>query len=131
MAKARNFHVIHWHFVGRLWEIVRSDNATSDKHVVDLYTQAGNLYDYSSIIVLIPDYGIIMTLLTAGPDSGSFRTQAIITELIWNLRPAIEAAGKAEAQLTYPGTYQAEQVNNITASITLLIDDGPGLHVTD
>ena len=118
-------------FVGRPWEIARSDNVTSDKRVVDFYTKAGNLYDYSSIIVLIPDYGIIMTLLTAGPDSGSFQTEAIITELIWNLLPAIEAAGKAEAQPIYPGTYQAGPDNNITASITLVLDDGPGLHVTN
>ena len=118
-------------FVGRPWEIARSDNVTSDKRVVDFYTKSGNLYDYSSIVVLIPDYGIVMTLASAGPDSGSFQIQAIVTQLVWALLPAIEAAGKAEAQPIFPGTYQAGPDNNVTASITVVIDDGPGLHVTN
>ena len=117
--------------VGAPWEIGRSDNVTSDGRVVDFYSKAGNLDDYNSILILIPDYDIVMSIAIAGPAGGQDVVYGIATQIIWNLLPAIEAAGKAEAKAAYAGTYEAGSSTNVTASIILAIDDGPGLLVTN
>lgn len=112
--------------VGAPWEIGRANNLTVDGRVVDIYSKIGGLTDYNTWFMVIPDYGLTFSLVSAGPKS-SLGTQLVIaTEVLKPLVRAFEAASKAEANITYAGTYANSQTNS---SITLEVDDESGLYV--
>jgi hypothetical protein len=117
--------------VGSPWEIARANNVTVDKRVIDFYTKTGGLGDYNSILVLIPDYDLVIVLLSAGPGSTAGFIYGLVSQLIETLLPAIETAGKAEARAKFAGEYHAGSGTNITGTITLSLDDGPGLKLTN
>ena len=113
-----------------MWEIARGTNLTgsNDGHIVDVYTKGGNLDLYSSIIALVPDYNFTLALASAGPvsDTNSGVVQGILSEILTALVPALDAANKAQAKEVYAGTYTTGD-----DSITLAVDDGGGLLVTN
>jgi hypothetical protein len=51
--------------VGAVWEIVRLQTSLNSR-IVDPYTKSGGLPGYSSRFVLIPDWGIGFSILSAG-----------------------------------------------------------------
>ncbi|KAH8901464.1 beta-lactamase [Thozetella sp. PMI_491] len=111
--------------VGAPWEIGRSNSLTSDGRIIDIYSKNGGVVDYNCLFVLIPDYGIVMSMLTAGPAS-NVQTQLDLASMV--LKPlvrAVEAAGKDEAVRLYSGTY-----TDGASKITLAVDDQSGLNVT-
>ncbi|KAJ3549798.1 hypothetical protein NM208_g322 [Fusarium decemcellulare] len=114
--------------LGEGWEIARSNNVTKDGRLVEFYTKAGDVITYHSLLVLIPDYDIVFTLLTAGPEVSGGLLQQIFSELATTLLPAFEEAGKEENEKTYAGTYSDEETNS---TLTLSIDDEPGLSITN
>ena len=124
--KPRTFTSSVGTFVGVVWEIARGTNLTGsdDRHIVDVYTKGGNLDQYSSIIALVPDYDFVFTLTSAGPETSSGTVNGILSGVLVALIPAFEAANKAQARERYAGTY-TDGLN----SITLAVDDGPGLLV--
>lgn len=112
--------------MGEVWEIARGTNLTGNgAQIVDVYTKGGNLDLYSSIIALVPDYDLVFTLVSAGPDTSSSVVEALLSQVLVALVPSLEAANKAQAKEVYAGTYAAG-----TDTITLAVDDGPGLLVT-
>lgn len=117
--------------LGLGWEILRSDNVTADGRIVDFYTKTGGLYDFNSVLAVVPDYDLVIAVNMAGPQASQGILFALVTQLVWALVPAIEAAGKAEAKVKYAGTYHASTAGKVTGTITLAIDDGPGLVVSD
>jgi len=114
--------------VGNPWEIIRVKNLTSDGRVIDLYTKSGDIGPYHAIFALIPDYDIVLTFLTGGPEASSevvfFGTPKIVEALI----PALDYAAKAEAGERLVGQYVDEETNS---TITLSVDDGAGLVVSN
>ncbi|KAI0149601.1 beta-lactamase/transpeptidase-like protein [Xylariaceae sp. FL1272] len=112
--------------VGSPWEIGRSYNLTSDGRLVDVYTKNGGIPDYNAIFILIPDYDIVASIVSAGPASSLSTQLEIATIALESFTPAVEAAGKSEATTSFAGTYADEASNS---SITIAIDDGPGLVV--
>jgi hypothetical protein len=101
--------------------------------MIELYTKTGDLISYHSLLALIPDYGLVVTLLVAGPAgvqgevTGSTMT-LMLSRLVQTLLPAVEQAGKAEAGRVYAGTY-TDQATNSSVTISL-DDDGPGFAIT-
>lgn len=75
---------------------------------------------------MVPDYGFVFALTSAGPDANGLLLQVIFSEILEALVPSFEAANKLHAKGVYEGTYEAE-----SDSITLVVDDGPGLLVTN
>lgn len=113
---------------GRPWEIIRTKGLTSDGRVIDIYTKSGNLPLYNSMLALIPDFGVTVAILFAGPESsptGTIVSAGLVAEM---LIPALDEAGREEAGESFVGTYKDEETNS---TITLDLDDGPGLLVTD
>ncbi|EPS28756.1 hypothetical protein PDE_03702 [Penicillium oxalicum 114-2] len=109
--------------VGAPWEIIRLDNPRA----TDVYTKAGDIGAYSSMIALSPDYDIGFTILLAGSDGHS--KVALAADLISaQLFPALEAVAKNQAARRFTGAYASEQGMNSTMSI--MTDDGPGLVIT-
>ncbi|KAH6623277.1 beta-lactamase/transpeptidase-like protein [Chaetomium tenue] len=119
--------------MGQPWEIFRATNITSDGRLIDLYTKTGDLINYHSQLVLIPDYDLVLTLLVAGPASPTEGSQTTMTlmmsRILQTLLPAIEAAGKAETAAAYAGTYSDKRTNS-SLTLSLTEDDGPGIAIT-
>ncbi|KAI1462680.1 beta-lactamase/transpeptidase-like protein [Annulohypoxylon moriforme] len=116
-------------FVGAPWEIIRADNVTSDQRLVEFYTKGGDGGTYHSMFAVIPDYGLVVSILTSGPESSSNLVQQLFSQVIKTSLPAVEAAGKDEARAAFAGTYVNEGTNS---TLTLTVDDeGPGLNITN
>lgn len=109
--------------VGAPWEIYRSDKATQDGRVIDYYTKNGALGLYFSILVLIPDYDLVLTVLAAGTE---VQTNLLADLVLSKFLPVVEKIGKDEAAAAYAGTYALGN-----SSLTLAVDDGPGLKITN
>jgi hypothetical protein len=115
--------------VGAPWEIYRATNVTSDGRLIELYTKMGNIFGYNSLLVLIPDYDLVIDMMAAGPESSGAALLAITTEVLQNLLPTLEQAGKDETSRALAGTYVDTTTNS---SITLSLDDeNPGVAVTN
>ncbi|KAF5002436.1 hypothetical protein FGRMN_448 [Fusarium graminum] len=116
--------------IGEPWEIFRSHNVTKDGRVIDFYTKAGDITTYHSLLVLIPDYNLTITLLTGGPidETSGGLLQQLFSDIVKILLPAVEEAGKDEAEKMYAGTYADSKTNT---TLTLSVDDDPGFSITN
>ncbi|KAJ5832048.1 hypothetical protein N7474_000359 [Penicillium riverlandense] len=110
--------------VGMPWEIYRQQTG---EHVVDFYTKDGSYGAYNSILILVPDYGMVFSVLTAGPDSNLVINAAEIVRQ--NIMPALEAAARKQAKTQYEGKYCLSSGGQMTDLIALSVDDGTGLLV--
>ncbi|KAF3352977.1 Brefeldin A resistance protein [Verticillium dahliae VDG1] len=54
--------------VGAPWEILRLDELLPSGRIVDAYTKGGDIADYASALALVPDLGLAVTIMTAGPE---------------------------------------------------------------
>lgn len=114
--------------VGAPWEIGRANNLTLDGRIIDVYSKNGGLTDYNALFLLIPDYGLVLSMVSAGPSSSLNMQLYLASQILENLVRAVEAAGKAEAAALYAGTYVNEATNS---NITVDVDDEAGLNVTN
>ncbi|KAI8625975.1 beta-lactamase/transpeptidase-like protein [Xylariaceae sp. FL1651] len=114
--------------LGGPWEILRSDTVTKDERLIEYYTKSGNLGLYNNILCLIPDYDLVITILSAGQQSSEDVVELTLTKVVTALLPAIEDASKTQAESNFVGTYSDSKSNS---SITLSLDDGPGLSVSN
>ena len=116
-------------FAGAPWEIVRSDNITLDKRLVESYTKGGVIGTYNSLFGILPDYGLVFSMLSAGPESAAALPGVLASQIIRSLVPAVESAGIAEAEKVYAGKYFDKESNS-----TLVLetdDEGPGLNIRE
>lgn len=117
------------YMVGHPWEILRSDNITSDGRLIDVYTKSGDLGLYHALTGLVPDYDLVITVIMAGAEASSGYASAIaFSAIIKSLLPAIEAAGREQAKSSYVGEYTEQSTNS---SITFTMDGGPGLLISE
>ncbi|KAK0725685.1 hypothetical protein B0H67DRAFT_551187 [Lasiosphaeris hirsuta] len=116
--------------LGRPWEILRRDVPVSPgsrtTRVVDLYTRQGGGTAYTSLIALSPDYGVGLSLLTAGPVPEDFH----VIKKSWSdaFLPALEEASREQASVNFVGKYVLS--DNSTATVGLLSDE-PGLFLSE
>ncbi|OHF03233.1 hypothetical protein CORC01_01617 [Colletotrichum orchidophilum] len=118
-------------FVGKPWEGILSDNITADGRLVELYTKGGDLISYHAGLALVPEHGITMSILVAGPEvsAAAFSYYTLkMNELLPPLLRALDEAARDEARATIAGTY-ADAVSN--SSLTVSLDDGWGLLLED
>lgn len=116
-----------YRLVGFPWEITRADNLTpAHPHLIDIYGKDGGIYGYWSRMAVIPEYGVGITLLTAGDYAALDRIfEATLSTLI----PAVEEQTRAEAR-RYAGTFSTPTTSNVRSNMSFAIDNGPGLNVT-
>ncbi|KAI0854779.1 beta-lactamase/transpeptidase-like protein [Xylaria cubensis] len=114
--------------LGGPWEILRSDTVTKDGRLIEYYTKSGNLGSYNNILCLIPDYGLVITILSGGGESSADMVDFTLTDIVTALLPAIEDASKTQADTNFGGRYSDAATNS---SLTLSIDDGPGFSVSN
>ncbi|KAI1119724.1 beta-lactamase/transpeptidase-like protein [Nemania abortiva] len=114
--------------LGGPWEILRSDTVTKDGRLIEYYTKSGNLGSYNNDICLIPDYGLVITILSAGDESSADTVDFTLTDIVTAIVPALEDASKTQAAADFGGAYADATTNS---SITLSLDDGPGFAVSN
>ncbi|KFA70998.1 hypothetical protein S40288_10374 [Stachybotrys chartarum IBT 40288] len=118
--------------VGGPWEILRSDNLTSDGRVIDVYTKSGDLGLYHALIGIVVDYDIVISVLTAGPEVSMdpYARSKFFSGVVRSFVPALEEAGREEAATdeSWVGTFTEEATNS---SITITLDNGPGLLISN
>ncbi|KAF5982900.1 UPF0214 yfeW [Fusarium coicis] len=114
--------------VGGPWEVLRSDNITSDGRLIDIYTKSGDLGLYHSQAVLIPDYDIVISIMSGGLEASAnpYVTGTILSKVLQNLLPAIEKVGRDDTKEAFAGDYEDKETNS---TITFAMDSGPGLKI--
>ncbi|KAI0459974.1 putative penicillin-binding protein [Xylaria acuta] len=106
--------------VGSPWEIWRTRSQVTSGRVVDLYTKSGSVGQYSSQLMLLPDYGVSLSILVAGSSSGT--VVDIATEMVLqSLIPTLENVTIVEACAELCGTYESLQ-SDLNSSITIAAD---------
>src|SRR3569833_3782185 len=123
--------------IGMPWEIVRldlpispSDGSMSNPQtrVSDLYSIAGGIGAYGSLLLLSPDHSIGAVVLTAGPAPGFPGVIPALAEMIietWI--GAAEDAARDQAEEKVAGRYASDDSGHV---ITVELKDGaPGLSV--
>lgn len=115
---------------GLMWEIVRVEQpltlGSSVSRITDLYTKAGDLGAYSSVVGLAPDQNIGFVVLTAGAKAENVRT-ALGSLVVETWVAAGEWAAREEAEKKLVGSYELADANS---TLKLSLDpQKPGIGV--
>lgn len=116
--------------VGESWEILRpTDLDVKTSRPIDIFTKPGGVTGYAAYTAIIPEFDIALTINAAGGQA----TNAALTIFPLLVKPLVAYADKLarlQAAIEYAGTYNTS-VDNLTNSMTLAVDDGPGVAITD
>lgn len=128
--KPRAFTSSRGYSIGAPWEIWTTSTLLDSGVPVSIYTKSGDLGLYTNVLLLIPDYNLVISILTAGAEAaGTFQFPSqVISPVIQALIPALEKANKEHAAAIFAGVYIDEETNS---TLTLSVDDGPGLSLTN
>ena len=111
--------------VGLPWEIQRGPVSATIPRVIDAYTKGGNLGDWGTLLVLLPDYNVGFNVL--GAAIGGV-TPTIFADIVSTyLLPALEQTAKDQTMAKYGGRYAAQGLNSSLELTTAEIV--PGLNV--
>lgn len=106
--------------VGSPWEILRTKSQISHGHTIDLYTKSGSLGQYNSLLVVSQDYGVALSIMTAG--SSSSAVMEVVSEMVLQtLIPALENQMLLEECDRLCGIYSSSDQNK-NSSLTLSVD---------
>jgi len=114
-------------FYGVPWEIFRTDKILtqpSSQRPVTFITKGGGLPGYSTNILLVPEYSLGITILTAGNPGLLAEAREIVTTKLIN---GAEKFAQRQARTRYAGTFSGRHINS-----TLEIAASPyrGLYVS-
>ncbi|KAF7561913.1 hypothetical protein G7046_g2222 [Stylonectria norvegica] len=110
------------HSVRRPWEIARYTHPKSGV-VTDLYTKSGDSGLFSSFLILLPDYGVGFTILTAGTSTMRTDAAALIADLMTeSILPALEAQAALETANKFAGTYTST-IDGLNSSLILFLNN--------
>ncbi|KAI1634075.1 beta-lactamase/transpeptidase-like protein [Biscogniauxia mediterranea] len=109
------------------WGARRINLGQPYRHVT-AYNKAGRIGDYSSLLIIIPDFDIGISILVAGdlPPNSNFGLADVVGE---PLLPAVEQAAREEADALYSGHYVSPD-SSMNSSMTITTDEKPGLSIT-
>lgn len=115
--------------VGAPWEIFRPTHLTLHPRPVDHYTKSGDVMGYAAHLLLIPEFGLGVTVHVAGPNAFE-PTFSLIDVVQEALIPALDDLARTQANKAYGGDYVAKRSED-PATLSLTIDDGPGLKIAN
>jgi len=114
-------------FYGTPWEIFRTTKILDPiARATTIVTKGGNLNGYSSMIFLLPDYDIGITILVAGTEDVLMRLRSIVTI---PLVRGLDALVAYDAAKTYAGVYTAID-SGLNTSLTLTSSAARGLEIS-
>ncbi|KAF7173344.1 hypothetical protein CNMCM5623_005596 [Aspergillus felis] len=110
-------------FYGMPWEIFRTERILlpDDKgraRTVTLYTKSGGLPGYRSLILLVPEYDLGITILTAGDETF---LEALVDMVIVPLIRAADELAARQVKETYVGRYISSSTKEHTVNYTLTL----------
>ena len=111
--------------VGAPWEIFRPTGLTESQRPIDHYTKSGDLPGYNAYVALVPEFGLGVTVLAAGPGAPTV-IDLLLDTVQEALVPTVEDLARVHARSLYAGNYELND-NNSSAAVLLVVDDGPGL----
>lgn len=114
-------------FYGVPWEIFRTDKMLtqpSSHRPVTFITKGGGLPGYSTNILLVPEYSLGITVLTAGNPELLSKVREIVTSKLIN---AADKFAQRQARARYAGTYSARHINS---TLELALSPYRGLYVS-
>ncbi|KAI0444317.1 beta-lactamase/transpeptidase-like protein [Xylaria telfairii] len=116
--------------VGAPWGARRINVAGQPYRWITAFNKAGRISDYSSVLAIIPDYDIGISVLLAGelPANANFNLLDIVGEV---LIPAVEEAARVEAGAIYSGYFAFANTTQLNSSMLITTDDQPGLSVSE
>ncbi|KAK8055214.1 beta-lactamase/transpeptidase-like protein [Apiospora rasikravindrae] len=119
--------------VGMPWGLRRLRLSSTNPHrTVTAFTKAGGVGDYSSLLTILPEFDLGITVMVAGPKTaGGIWTMADYIGAV--VLPAYDAATRDDANSRYAGQYVADRAvyPNLTSSIEVTTDPAkPGLGVS-
>ncbi|KIW95273.1 uncharacterized protein Z519_03857 [Cladophialophora bantiana CBS 173.52] len=120
-------------FYGMPWEIYRTDRilGSSSGRTVSFFTKGGGLPGYRTLILLVPEYDLGITIFTAGEETFIDQVMDIVTTSL--IRGADVLAARQVAH-KYTGTFLAAGPGPgsraINSSLQLSYSDTHGLEVT-
>ncbi|KAJ4988100.1 Beta-lactamase-like protein-like protein 1 [Stagonosporopsis vannaccii] len=116
--------------VGESWEILRpADLDVKTPRLIDIFTKTGGVTGYAAYTAIVPEYNIALTINAAGGQANN----AVSTLFPAIVKPLVAYADKlAQEQMSvkYAGVYRSTAAD-MTNELTLTVDDGPGLAITD
>ncbi|EAW24644.1 serine hydrolase domain-containing protein [Aspergillus fischeri NRRL 181] len=117
-------------FYGMPWEVYRTDRILllDDKRrtrTVTFFTKGGGLPGYRTLILLVPEFDLGITIFTAGSDTFLDVVQEILTVPL--IRAADEFAAR-QVKETYVGRYTSPSTNS---SLTLIYTSTHGLEISE
>src|SRR5690606_22426450 len=92
------------------------------------YQKAGRIGDYSALMILLPDFDIGFTVLTAGnmPVNMNFDFADAIGA---TFLPAIDAVMRQQAMENFAGSYEFADIDGLNSSMVIAVDDEPALSI--
>ena len=114
--------------IGAPWEISRWQ---TPNRVYDIYAKDGALEFYTSLIILVPDLNLGVTIL----EVNAAERQAALSPVkyglanlaVAHLLPVVEDIARQQAATNFAGTYRGDS----NSSFALDTDDQPGLFITE
>ncbi len=114
-------HTALWSLsVGAPWEIIRTRTRTTEGHAVDLYTKSGGIGAYGALLVLIPDFGIVVPILAAGTDAAT-AVGVAFERVVQGFLPALERVARQQTKRNLGGTYTTKA----NSTLVLDVEDDP------
>ncbi|KAK8137853.1 hypothetical protein PG984_001233 [Apiospora sp. TS-2023a] len=119
--------------VGMPWGLrrLKLSSGTNPHRSITAFTKAGGVGDYSSLLTIIPEFDLGITVMVAGPNTaGGIWTMADYIGAV--VLPAYDAATRDDANSRYGGRYEADPAvyPNLESSLELTTDPTkPGLGV--
>jgi CubicO group peptidase (beta-lactamase class C family) len=112
-------------FYGVPWEIFRTDKILPGVHrPVTFVTKGGGLPGYSTNILLVPEYSLGITILTAGNGQLLSKAREIVTI---NLIRAADRFAQRQAREKYAGTYSSHHINS---TFSIAVSPYQGLYIS-
>jgi len=124
--KPRSFMAEIHSSYGMPWEIQRIDTLSADGHTIDIYKKGGGCAAYGSHILLIPEYDLGITILTAGDHLAAV---ASLVEIMLTITlPELERIQIEQARDEYSGYFKASELKS---SMTLEVSAKTGVTITE
>lgn len=116
--------------VGESWEVLRpTDLDVKTPRPIDIFTKTGGVTGYAAYTAIIPEYNIALTINAAGGQANT-AVSTLFPQIVKPLVAYADKLAQQQAAKQYAGTYKTP-VANATNYMTLAVDDGPGLAITD
>lgn len=119
--------------LGAPWEIFRTRAAGG--RIIDMYTKNGGWGAYATVLVLLPDFDVGFSILTA---SSALVEMPVMVYMLSDMLsaaalPALEDLARRQAEARFAGHYALSSTSaqhNQNSSLTVSTDDQAGLRVT-